>query len=156
MFAATAEALMWTVVLDDWYSQDHPAQYEEMKTGMKSLLLGLRWARNRSLHDFALLTGFVPPRWPSRSGDGGIYPGWQHRDLLPVPEGRYGEKQYDARVAGHALLDPIDEVAKWFEGWVEIELKRPTGEDATQGRVAADSSARASAPHHTVSDPRPT
>jgi hypothetical protein len=127
MFAATGEALMWIVMLDDWYSRDHPGDYERLKTGMGSVLLGLRWARNRTLHDFALLTGFVRRRWAEDT----IHPGWQDRKLLPAGDPRFdrGAPQYDGRVAGRALVEPIDDVTKWFEGWVEIELKRQTGED---------------------------
>jgi hypothetical protein len=128
LFGATTEALMWVVVLDDWYSRDHSDRYDQEKASMKSLLLGLRWARNRTLHDFALLTGFLqrdffgPDRWP--------HPGWQYREVLPASDPRFdrGAAQYDGRVAGRALLAPIMEVAKWFEGWVQVELGRSPSE----------------------------
>jgi hypothetical protein len=121
LFVATAEALMWVVMLNDWYERDYPDRYKGLAQEHKSLLLGLRWARNRALHQFALLTGFVR-RWPDETT---IHPGWQHRDVLPpvLPEHDRGGPQYEGRVAGRRLLDPIDQVTKWFEGWVEIELK---------------------------------
>jgi hypothetical protein len=126
VFASTAEALMWTVMLDKWYSRDHTSEYEKMKTEMQSLLRGLRWARNRTLHDFALLTGFVQRR-DLAGAKTKIHPGWQHpQDVLPAVDPKHddGVKQYEARVAGRALEEPIREVARWFEGWVEIELRR--------------------------------
>jgi hypothetical protein len=125
LFAATGEALMWIVVLDDWYERDHPAEYKEMKTEMKSLLRGLRWARNRTLHDFALLTGVVPRRWSETET---LDPGWQRpQDVLPTVDPKFddGAKQYDGRVAGRSLLEPITDAARWFEGWVEVGLKGP-------------------------------
>jgi hypothetical protein len=127
VFGSTAEALMWIVLLDDWYSRDHFAEYDKMKAEMKSLLRGLRWARNRTLHDFALLTGFVTRRWSDKDA---IHPGWRHpQDVLPSVDPKHDEgvKQYDGRVAGRALVEPITEVAHWFEGRVEVELNPPAG-----------------------------
>jgi hypothetical protein len=128
MFAATAEALMWVVMLDDWYGRDHPEDYQQLKTEMGSLLSGLRWARNRTLHDFALLTGFVRGR---RKVHDTIHPGWQYRDVLPAADPKFdrGARQYDGRVAGRPLLEPITEMTNWFEGWVELELPRRPSAD---------------------------
>lgn len=122
LFSATAESLMWVVMLDDWYRRDHFHAYEQLRPEMHTLLAGLRWARNRSLHQFAVLTGFTR-RPPALSH---IHPGWQHRSVLPPSDVRFdrGNVQYDARVAGRTLLEPLDEVYQWFLDWVEIELRR--------------------------------
>lgn len=80
LFSATAEALMWVVVLDDWYQRDHAQLYRTLTAERRTLLVGLRWARNRTLHQFAVITGFTrrPPVLTH------IHPGWQKRALLPA------------------------------------------------------------------------
>ncbi len=108
---------MWVVVLDDWYQRDHGPLYRTLRAEMRTLLVGLRWARNRTLHQFAVITGFTRLA-PALTH---IHPGWQERALLPPSDrGFYrGAVEYDARVAGRALLDPMDEVYRWYAGWVE-------------------------------------
>ena len=118
MFAGAAEALMWIVLLDDWYRRKSPDQYARLKVPMATLVKGLRWARNLAIHDFALITGFTERYEP---GDDRIHPGWQARSVLPDPGPRFdrGSKAYDARIKGRPIVDPIDEVAAWFNGAVE-------------------------------------
>lgn len=118
MFASATEALMWVVVLDDWYKSVDSAQYADLKPQMASLLKGLRWARNLAVHDFALITMFTERYEP---GDDRIHPGWQRRDVLPQPDPHFGQgsAHYDARVAGRAIIEPIEEAYRWFFAVVE-------------------------------------
>lgn len=129
-FASVAEAMWWLTMLDEslWRTAQGDASYESARDSSHggALLLGLRYARNRQVHDTQLtgmqgnpLLGHDDTRSDPRR--------WRSLDAPGVPtyepqEGRWGEKSeqvYSDLMATLEVLPTLREAASFLNAWIE-------------------------------------
>lgn len=122
-YAATGELLMWLIAADDAL-QGHPIGGEAYKAWRREspdrrfLLLGLRYVRNRVIHESRAweqkFEGIYTERYY------GHYGAWVWMELPPPQKERHNEQfeAYNARVRGRAVLDTaleaLDELRDWW------------------------------------------
>lgn len=121
-FSATAEAVWWATMLDEtlWGETVDGKEYEAARASDPDgrLLLGLRYSRNRQVHDIGI-TGMQGNPLLKR-GDGDGWEGWLWRDLADenIPqdfkpkEGHWGPIQESAYAEDLAKRPIVETLAR--------------------------------------------
>jgi len=113
-YAALSETLMWICVLDGLYDKQYPATYMKFRdaSAYGYELPGLRWARNRAVHQVGLLlvdpvtgTPSGPPSDESSSGVRLDQLVWRRADELPSAKRGHdgGRACYEENLQGNAV-----------------------------------------------------
>ena len=125
-FASVAESLWWLTMLDEslWKTasvhRPYPAYRDSHEKG--SVILGLRYARNRQVHD-AEVTGMQGnPLLNSQAERGWI---WRSPEEPDVPEyqpaGEWGmlqEKVYREDLSGNPIIETLEKASTFLESWI--------------------------------------
>jgi hypothetical protein len=129
-YACVAEVVWWLAMLDEtlWSTQRHGLPYESVRSSDPggSVLLGIRYARNRQVHDTEVTAMQGNPLLTRETGDGARWV-WRHVDDEGVPPytpreakwGPLGEKVYQTAMAGAAIVPTLDAAASFLAGWIE-------------------------------------
>ncbi|MGY1637576.1 hypothetical protein ACI78V_13105 [Geodermatophilus sp. SYSU D00742] len=113
-YAALSETLMWTCTLDELYRKQYRATYVTFRdaSAYGYELPGLRWARNRAVHQVGLLlvdpVAGTPPDPSSGESPSGVRLSqlvWRRADELPAAERGHdgGRVCYEANLQGNAV-----------------------------------------------------
>lgn len=122
-FASVAEAMWWVTMLDEtlWQTDSYESN-RASDTG--DLLLGIRYARNRQVHD-AKVTGMQGNPLLARTRANGEPWSWRLLDDPEVPAyeprgvwGERGEHAYRDRMATHEVLSALVIAADFLNAWV--------------------------------------
>ena len=126
-FASVAESLWWLTMLDEslWKTVDERGPYPQYRDSNSegSLLLGLRYARNRQVHD-AEVTGMQGnPLLTSQAETAWVWRSPEEPDVPPdyEPEGERGilqEKVYRQDLAKNPIIETLDKASAFLEGWI--------------------------------------
>lgn len=129
-FASLAEAMWWMTMLDEalWGTHNSEVGYESARSscheGMH--LLGLRYARNRQVHDTEVAGMQGNPLLAGNETNGGEWT-WRSLDapgvLAYAPQGsrwgEIGEQAYRDRMATREVLPTLEEAAGSLDAWVK-------------------------------------
>lgn len=129
-FASVAEAMWWMTMLDEalWSTHNSEDGYESARSscheGMQ--LLGLRYARNRQVHDTEVTGMQGNPLLAGNETNGGEWT-WRSLDAPGVPPytpqgsrwGEIGERAYRDRMATREVVPTLEEAARFLDTWVE-------------------------------------
>ena len=132
MFISLSEALWWAVSVDDGFEDlarndqsyrpnvgDYQAARNNDTEGQ--VLRGLRYARNRCVHQRASVTSAWSPTVTAlmKKGDGLPSISWRKSADLPSPDPRFENKtlraEYDRLLAGWAADEALWAAKIWFE-----------------------------------------
>ena len=129
-FASVAESAWWITMLDEtlWKTTDERGPYQDFRDSSPdgSLLGGLRYARNRQVHDVEVTGMQGNPLLTRRNNEAGGGWFWRALDAPGVPiykrqNGRWGKIQEDSYrkdLADHPILDTLGRAAHFLELWV--------------------------------------
>ncbi len=126
-FASVAEAVWWLTMLDEALRTTHSdgVDYETARNSETGdLFPGLRYARNRQVHDTRVAgmqgnpllagnqAGNIEWRW--RSLEAGGVPRFKRRGR----RGGAGERAYRESVAGREIVPTLEDAARFLESWI--------------------------------------
>ena len=129
-FAPVAEAVWWLTMLDEtlWGTEHDDASYKSVRCSSRGgvLLLGLRYARNRQVHD-TQVTGMQGNPLLGQDDTPGDPWRWRSLDAPGVPtyepkEGRWGKKgeqAYCDLMVTHEVLPTLEEAVRFLDSWIE-------------------------------------
>jgi hypothetical protein len=129
-YASVAEAVWWLATLDEslWGTEIGGRNYESVRESCREgvLLLGVRYARNRQVHDVEVTAMQGNPLLGSQSRNGLPWT-WRSLDADGVPPfttresewGRRGESTYIELMSGMAVLDTLEAASGFLNYWVE-------------------------------------
>jgi hypothetical protein len=131
-YASVAESVWWMTMLDEtlWKTVFDGSDYQSVRDSCPGglLLLGLRYARNRQVHDVEVTAMQGNPLLARR--DTGSGEGWRWRavDAEGVPpftpkEGKWGEKGeavYRDLLADRPILHTLDNASRFLEKWIDL------------------------------------
>lgn len=128
-FASVAEAVWWLTMLDEtlWKEKYDGVSYESIRYSSPEgvLLIGLRYARNRQVHD-TKVTGMQGNPLLGQDDAGSDPWRWRSLDARGVPayepqEGRWGEngeQVYRDLMATHEVLPTLQRAAGFLDHWI--------------------------------------
>lgn len=128
-YASVAEVVWWLTMLDEtlWSSNNDGTSYESARSSDAggSFLLGIRYARNRQVHDTEVTAMQGNPLLARETYDGSRWI-WRSVDDEGVPPyspregkwGKLGEQVYQDEMAGNAIVPTLDRAAAFLRTWI--------------------------------------
>ncbi|MEX2652890.1 MAG: hypothetical protein WD473_10675 [Acidimicrobiia bacterium] len=128
-YASVAEVVWWLTMLDEalWATKRNGEQYASVRSSDEggSILLGVRYARNRQVHDTEVTAMQGNPLLALEEPDGDRWV-WRSLDDEGVPPydpregdwGREGERVYQRQMAGGAIVPTLELAASFLNEWI--------------------------------------
>ena len=129
-YAYVAEVVWWLTMLDEtlWSAHNDGVPYESARSSDAggSFLLGIRYARNRQVHDTEVTAMQGNPLLARETRDGERWV-WRSVDDEGVPPytpregkwGQLGEEVYQNEMAGTAIVPTLERAAAFLSTWIE-------------------------------------
>jgi hypothetical protein len=123
-FAPLTECLWWADSIDERLEEIEGSSYRDRRDADPDgrLLIGIRWARNRTGHDQAMVLRYRPGAELGRLTLGLSSLGsvsqllWRSVDELPPGRGRMrGRAEYRSHLQGRPVHGTITAVRRWFD-----------------------------------------
>jgi hypothetical protein len=129
-YASVAEVVWWLSMLDEtlWSTHSDGVPYESARSADTggTFLLGIRYARNRQVHDTEVTAMQGNPLLARESRDGERWI-WRSVDEEGVPPytpregkwGQLGEQVYQEEMASTAIVPTLEAAAAFLSRWIE-------------------------------------
>ena len=141
-FGFIAEAMWWLTMLDEalWKTYIGGVTYESARAShVGDLLTGLRYARNRQVHD-TRVTGMHGNPLLAEGEAGSCQWRWRPLNANGVPpfkprgrRGRDGEQAYQDLMADREILPTLEQAAGFLNTWIEQLPIGPTRMESAGG-----------------------
>jgi len=128
-YASVAEVVWWLTMLDEalWSTHNDGATYQSARSSDPggTFLLGIRYARNRQVHDAEVTAMQGNPLLAREARDGERWV-WRSVNDEGVPpytprEGKWGllgEQMYQNEMAGIAIVPTLERAAAFLSTWI--------------------------------------
>jgi hypothetical protein len=129
-YMSVAEVVWWLTMLDEtlWSTHNDGVPYESARSSDAGgiFLLGIRYARNRQVHDTGVTAMQGNPLLARETRDGERWV-WRSVDDEGVPTytpregqwGQLGEQVYQDEMAGTAIVATLEHAAAFMNTWIE-------------------------------------
>ncbi|MGW1617767.1 hypothetical protein [Streptomyces sp. NPDC002172] len=131
LIISAMEVIYWSCTLDEQLERRDPVYRDSGEYG-RSVMKGVRYARNRGTHQLPMLLerreGIQPPITPPLRVEEIV---WLPLAQLPQPDrppGRGQQENYELHLAGRPVRHTVDAIAAWFAA----EQNRPGSPIAVQ------------------------